>query len=33
MRERTDWGELLEVSEDNLPANAPGADRRRSPDW
>lgn len=33
MSERTDWGKLLEVSEDNLPASAPDADRRRSPDW
>jgi NodT family efflux transporter outer membrane factor (OMF) lipoprotein len=33
MSGRTDWGDLLEVSEDNLPAQEPGAEPWRSPDW
>jgi len=33
MSGRTDWGELLEVSEDNIPAQEPGAEPWRSPDW
>ena len=33
MSERTDWGSLLEVNEDNLPSNTQDPDRRRSPDW
>ena len=33
MSERTDWGKLLEVSEDNIPASAVPADHWRTPDW
>jgi NodT family efflux transporter outer membrane factor (OMF) lipoprotein len=33
MNERTDWGELLETSNDKAPALDPDAARRRSPDW
>jgi len=33
MRERTDWGELLDISDDTLPALQPDAEGWRSPDW
>jgi NodT family efflux transporter outer membrane factor (OMF) lipoprotein len=33
MGERTDWGDLLEVNREDLPADAPRADRWRDPDW
>jgi len=33
MRERTDWGELLDIRDDTLPALQPDAEGWRSPDW
>ena len=33
MGERTDWGDLLEVRDDNIPAREPGTDPWRRPDW
>jgi NodT family efflux transporter outer membrane factor (OMF) lipoprotein len=33
MRERTDWGKLLDISDDDVPALDPEADRWPAPDW
>ena len=33
MGARTDWGKLLEVSDENIPAREQESDHWRSPDW
>ncbi|HYQ70869.1 MAG TPA: efflux transporter outer membrane subunit [Gammaproteobacteria bacterium] len=33
MRERTDWGKLLDISEDNVPTLESDSDRWPAPDW
>jgi NodT family efflux transporter outer membrane factor (OMF) lipoprotein len=33
MRERTDWGKLLDISDDNVPVLDPDTDRWPAPDW
>jgi len=33
MRERTDWGKLLDVRDDNVPVLTPDTDRWPAPDW
>jgi len=33
MRERTDWGDMLDISDDNVPVLDPDTDRWPAPDW
>jgi NodT family efflux transporter outer membrane factor (OMF) lipoprotein len=33
MRERTDWGKLLDISDENVPVVDPESDRWPAPDW
>jgi hypothetical protein len=33
MDERTDWGDLLEIRDENIPARQPDTDLWRRPDW
>jgi hypothetical protein len=33
MRERTDWGKLLDISDDTVPVLDPDADQWPAPDW